>query len=98
MMEIFETIREYLSSQNFFQFVSDPLVILALISISILAVIFRWKWVLVTLLLGGGSLAIIRYTNFSPVDGSVDPTLVTFIAGSVVIAVAIIYLIFIRSD
>jgi hypothetical protein len=93
-----EIINSYLTSQSFFQFASDPKVLFGLIIVFVIAVIFRWKWVLVTLLFCGGSLAIIRYTNFRPVDGSVDPTLVSFIVGSVVITIAIIYLVFIRSD
>ncbi|NIO16020.1 MAG: hypothetical protein GTN70_03310 [Deltaproteobacteria bacterium] len=98
MIDKLEILNAYLSSETFFQFASDPLVIIGIIILFVLAVIFRWKWVLVTLLFCGGSLAIIRYTNFKPVDGSVDPTLVSFVVGFVVITVAIIYLVFIRSD
>ncbi len=98
MIDKLEIAAAYLSSESFFQFASDPLVFIGIIILFVLAVIFRWKWVLVILLFCGGSLAIIRYTNFKPVDGSVDPTLVSFVVGSVVITVAIIYLVFIRSD
>lgn len=98
MHDKLEIINSYLSSQNFFQLAYNPKVFIVILVIFLFAVIFRWKWVLVILLLSGGSLAIIRHTNFKPVDGSVDPTLISFVASSVVITIAIIYLVFIRSD
>jgi hypothetical protein len=98
MLDKLEIINIYLSSQNFSQLAYNPKVIITILVIFLFAVIFRWKWVLVILLLSGGSLAIIRYTNFKPVDGSVDPTLISFVASSVIITIAIIYLVFIRSD
>lgn len=98
MVEKLDMLNSYLTSQSFFQLVSDPKILFGLVIVFVLAVIFRWKWVLAILLFCGGSLAIIRYTKFKPVDGSVDPTLVSFIVWSVVISIAIIYLFFIRSD
>lgn len=98
MIAKMEMLIAYVTSKNFMAFASDTRVILALAIVFIMAILFRWKWVLVFLLLGGGMMAIIRYTSFQPIDGSVDPTLLGFILSSILITVAIIYLVFIRSD
>ncbi|HZL97412.1 MAG TPA: hypothetical protein VFB91_01735, partial [Terriglobales bacterium] len=63
----------------------------------VLAVLFRWKYVLIFLFAIGATMTVLRYTGGG---GSseivVDRNMMLFIGGTIVIAVVLIYFIFIR--
>ena len=90
-------ILEFLSSASIMELAADPRVLLAAAVLFVLAVLFRWKYVLLFLFGIGGTMAVIRYTH--PGKGaSIDDNLILFSAGTLAVAVVLIYFLFIRGD
>ncbi|RMG61512.1 MAG: hypothetical protein D6713_00260 [Deltaproteobacteria bacterium] len=98
MTDIIARVLDFLSTGNIIDLASNKWVLAGVGAVVILSVIFRWKWVLGLLLISGISLAILRYTQFRPVEGEVDPSLLIFVGGSLLIGGVLIYLFFISSD
>ena len=91
-------ILDFLTSARIMDLAGDPKVLFVAAVIFILAVLFRWKYTALLLLGIGGTIAVIRYTNASGGDFSLDKNLVAFAGGILVVAVVLIYFLFIRGD
>jgi hypothetical protein len=91
-------ILDFLTNSRITELAADPRVLFAAGVVFVLAVLFRWKYVLLFLFGIGAILAVIRYTNVATGDTSIDRNLVTFSVGTLVVAVVLIYFIFIRGD
>ncbi len=91
-------ILDFLTNSRISELAADPRVLFATGVVFVLAILFRWKYVLLFLFGIGATLAVIHYTNVAGGDASIDRNLVTFSVGTMVVAVVLIYFIFIRGD
>ena len=92
-----DQILEYLTSRTLAEMAADPRILFGTVVIFVLAVLFRWKYVLLFLFAIGATMAVLRYTGGG---GSselvVDRSMMMFIGGTIVIALVLIYFLFIR--
>ncbi len=94
-----DQILEFLSSKNMAEMASDPRVLLGTGVVFVLAVLFRWKYMLLFLFAVGATLTVVRYTGGAgSAETIVDRNLMLFVGGTLVIAVVLIYFLFIRGD
>ena len=90
-------ILESLSNANIMEWAQDIRVLIAAGVLFLLAVYFRWKYILVLLVAFGGTITVLHYTNIQ--DGAtIDNSLIYFGVGTGLVAVVMIYMLFIQSD
>ncbi len=92
-----DQIIDFLTSKSLAEMAADPRVLFGTAVIFVLAVLFRWKYVLLFLFAIGATMTVLRYTGGG---GSselvVDRSMLLFIGGTIVIAIVLIYFLFIR--
>ena len=92
-----DQIVEFLTNKSIAEMAADPRVLFVTAVVFVLAVLFRWKYVLLFLFAIGATMTVLRYTGGG---GSseivVDRNMMLFVGGTIVIAVVLIYFIFIR--
>ena len=92
-----DQIIDFLTSKSLAEMAADPRVLFGTVVVFILAVLFRWKYVLLFLFAIGATMAVLRYSGEG---GSseiiVDRSMMLFIGGTIVIALVLIYFLFIR--
>lgn len=92
-----DQILEFLTSKTLAEMAADPRVLFGTVVVFVLAVLFRWKYVLLFLFAIGATMTVLRYTGGG---GSseivVDRNMMLFIGGTIVIAIVLIYFVFIR--
>jgi hypothetical protein len=87
----------FLTSTSLTEMAADPRVLFGTVVLFVLAVMFRWKYVLLFLFAIGATLAVLRYTGGGgSSDLIVDRSMILFIGGTIVIAIVLIYFLFIR--
>jgi len=92
-----DQILEFLTSKSLVEMAADPRVLFGTVVVFILAVLFRWKYVLLFLFAIGATMTVLRYTGGGgSSDIIVDRNMMLFIGGTVVIAIVLIYFVFIR--
>ncbi len=89
---------DFLTNAKIMELAGDPRVLFGAGLLFVLAVLFRWKFVLLLLFATAGTLAVIRYANLEGGQATLDQNLVTFGVGTLIVAVVLIYFLFIRSD
>ncbi|MBI5905928.1 MAG: hypothetical protein HZB86_10370 [Deltaproteobacteria bacterium] len=93
-----DQILEFLTSASIFELASDSRVLFGTAVVFVLAVLFRWKYVLLFLFGIGATFAVMRYANVAEGAGTLDRNLVIFSGGTLVVAGVLIYYLFIRGD
>jgi hypothetical protein len=93
-----DEILRYLTNAKIMELANDTRVLFAVGALFVLAVLFRWKYILLLLFAISATLAVIRYANLETGEASLDRSLVTFGVGTLVVAGVLIYFLFIRSD
>ncbi|MHB1025807.1 MAG: hypothetical protein ACYC24_08900 [Desulfobacteria bacterium] len=92
-----DQIIDFLTSKTLAEMAADPRVLFGTGVIFVLAVLFRWKYVLIFLFAIGATMTVLRYTGGGgSSDIVVDRNMMLFIGGTIVIAVVLIYFLFIR--
>ena len=92
-----DQIIEFLASKTLAEMAADPRVLFGTAVVFVLAVLFRWKYVLLFLFAIGATITVLRYTGGGGAsDTIVDRNMLLFIGGTIVIAVVLIYFVFIR--
>lgn len=92
-----DQIIEFLTSKTLAEMAADPRVLFATGVIFVLAVLFRWKYVLLFLFAIGATMTVLRYTGGGGTSETiVDRSMMMFIGGTIVIAIVLIYFLFIR--
>ena len=92
-----DQILEFLTSKTLAEMAADPRVLFGTAVIFVLAVLFRWKYVLLFLFAIGATMTVLRYTGGGGTsDTIVDRNMMLFIGGTIVIAIVLIYFVFIR--
>jgi hypothetical protein len=92
-----DQILEFLASKTLVEMAADPRVLFAAVVVFVLAVLFRWKYVLLFLFAVGATMTVLRYTGGGGTSETiVDRNMMLFIGGTIVIAIVLIYFLFIR--
>ena len=92
-----DQIIDFLTSKSLAEMAADPRILFGTVVIFVLAVLFRWKYVLLFLFAIGATMTVLRYTGGGGAsDNIVDRNMLLFIGGTIVIAIVLIYFIFIR--
>ena len=92
-----DQILEFLTSKSLAEMAADPRVLFGTAVIFVMAVLFRWKYVLLFLFAIGATMTVLRYTGGGGTsDIVVDRSMMLFIGGTIVIAIVLIYFVFIR--
>jgi len=92
-----DQIIDFFTSKSVAEMAADPRVLFGTAVVFVLAVLFRWKYVLLFLFAIGATMTVLRYTGGEGTsDIVVDRSMVLFIGGTIVIAVVLIYFLFIR--
>lgn len=92
-----DQILEFLASKTLAEMAADPRVLFGTVVIFVLAVLFRWKYVLLFLFAIGATMTVLRYTGGGGTSEMiVDRSMLLFIGGTIVIAIVLIYFVFIR--
>jgi hypothetical protein len=92
-----DQILEFLASKTLVEMAADPRVLFAAVVVFVLAVLFRWKYVLLFLFAIGATMAVLRYTGGGGTSETiVDRNMILFVGGTIVIAIVLIYFVFIR--
>ena len=87
----------FLTSKSLAEMAADPRVLFGTAVVFVLAVLFRWKYVLLFLFAIGATITVLRYTTGGgSSDIVVDRNMMLVIGGTIVIAVVLIYFVFIR--
>jgi hypothetical protein len=88
---------EFLTNKTLTEMAADPRIIFGTVVVFVLAVLFRWKYVLLFLFGIGATMAVLRYTaGGGTSDIVVDKNMLLFLGGTIVISVVLIYFLFIR--
>ncbi len=88
----------FLTSAKIMDLATDPRVLLLIAMVFVIAVLMRWKLVLLLLFAVGGIFAVVRYTHPAAGGGAVDRQMLFFIGGILAVAVVLIYFLFIKGD
>jgi len=92
-----DRIIEFFTSKSIAQMAADPRVLFVVAAVFVLAILFRWKYVLLFLFAIGATMIVLRFTGGEgSSDIVVDRNMMLFIGGTIVIAIALIYFLFIR--
>ena len=92
-----DQILEFLTSKSLVEMAADPRVLFGTAVVFVLAVLFRWKYVLLFLFAVGATMTVLRYTGGGGTSETiVDRNMMLFIGGTIVIAIVLIYFAFIR--
>lgn len=89
---------DYMTSAKAMELATDPKILFLAAVIFVGAILTRSKFVLLLLFALGGILAVIRYSNVSTGAAIMDKQMLTFVGGSLAVAVVLIYFLFIRGD
>lgn len=93
-----EQVLEFLTSKSLAEMAADPRILFGTGVLFVLAILFRWKYVLLFLFAIGATMAVLRYTGGGSAETIVDRNMLVFVGGTLVIAVVLIYFLFIRGD
>jgi hypothetical protein len=92
-----DPIIDFLTSKSLVEMASDPRVLFGTAVVFVLAVLFRWKYVLLFLFAIGATMTVLKYTGGGGTSEIVvDRGMMLFIGGTIVIAIVLIYFLFIR--
>jgi len=92
-----DRIIEFLTSKSLAEMAADPRLLFGTAVLFVLAVLFRWKFVLLFLFAIGAMMVVLRYTaGGGGSETIVDRNMILFIGGTIVIAIVLIYFVFIR--
>ena len=93
-----DQIIDFLTSKSLAEMAADSRVLFGTLVLFVLAVLFRWKFVLLFLFAIGATMTVLKYTGGGggASETIVDQSMMLFIGGTVVIAVVLIYFVFIR--
>lgn len=92
-----DQIIEFFTNKSLTEMAADPRVLFIAVAVFVLAVMFRWKYVLLFLFAVGATMTVLRYTGGGGASETiVDRNMILFIGGTIVIAIVLIYFIFIR--
>jgi hypothetical protein len=92
-----DQIIDFLTNKSIAEMAADPRVQFGTAVLFVVAVLLRWKYVILFLFAIGATMVVMKYTGGGgPSEIIVDRGMMLFIGGTIVIAVVLIYYLFIR--
>jgi hypothetical protein len=88
----------FLTNANILELAADPWVLFLAFVLAVVAVLLRWRFVLLLLCGVGGILTVLRYSHLRGGGNPLDQDLLVFALGTFLIAALLIYFLFIRGD
>lgn len=89
---------DFLVSTRVMELATDKRILFAAGVLFLVAVLMRWKAVILSLFGVGAILAIARYSGLSEGNTAMDRNMVIFSVGTLVVGVVLIYFLFIKGD
>lgn len=87
---------EFIASINLAKLAADPRVLVAAAVLAVVAVIMRWKFVILLVFGSCAMLAVARYANMR--DAALDTNIFVFVGGAVAVGFVLIYFLFIKGE
>ena len=92
-----DRIIEFFTIKSLAEMSADPRALFIAAIVFVLAVLFRWKYVLLFLFAIAATMTVLRYTEGGGASEIiVDRNMMLFIGGTIVIGIVLIYFVFIR--
>jgi hypothetical protein len=89
---------DFLVSARVMELAADPAVLIVCGIVFLVAVVLRWKHVLLFMFGTGALLAVARYSRLSEGYALVDRNMLVFAVGTLLVGVVLIYFLFIKGD
>ncbi len=93
-----QEIVRFLVEANIMDLATDPRALFFALALFVVAVLMRWKSVLIVLLGLGGILTVAHYSRLQASGNQLDTDLLIFALGTILVAGVLIYFLFIRGD
>lgn len=87
---------EFIADLNIADLAADPTVLVVTAAVAVIAVIMRWKVVLLAIFGVGAILAVARYADLG--EAALDTRMYIFVGGTIAVGFVLIYFLFIRGD
>lgn len=87
---------EFIASVDIAGLAADPRVLVAVAVLAVVAVLMRWKFVILLIFGIGAILAVARYSNLG--EAALDTRMYIFVGGAIAVAFVLIYFLFIKGD
>jgi len=87
---------DFIAGIDIAKLAADPRVLVATAIVAVIAVIMRWKFVILLIFGIGAILAVARYSDLG--EAALDTRMYIFVGGAVAVGVVLIYFLFIKGD
>ena len=87
---------EFMANLKIAKLAADPRVLVATAALAVLAVIMRWKYVILLIFGVAATLAVARYADLN--EAALDMKMFIFVGGTIAVGFALVYFLFIRGD
>ena len=87
---------DFIANIDLAKLAADPRVLVATAIVAVIAVIMRWKFVILLIFGIGAILAVARYSDLG--EAALDTRMYIFVGGAVAVGVVLIYFLFIKGD
>ena len=87
---------EFISSVDISKLAADPKIVVATAVVFVVAVVMRWKLVMLLIFGVCAIMAVARYANLG--EAALDTQMFIFVGGTAVVGFVLIYFLFIRGD
>lgn len=87
---------EFIASVDLAKLAADPTVLVVTASVAVIAIIMRWKFVMLLIFGVGALLAVARYSDLG--EAALDMRMYLFVGGTIAVGFVLIYFVFIKGD
>lgn len=87
---------EFIASVDFAKLAADPRVLVATAVVAVVAVIMRWKLVMLFIFGIAAVMAVARFANLR--EAALDTQMIVFVGGMIAVGIVLIYFLFIKGD
>ena len=87
---------EFIASVDLAKLAADPTVLVVTAAVAVIAIIMRWKFVMLLIFGIGAILAVARYSDLG--EAALDTRMYLFVAGTIAVGFVLIYFLFIKGD
>lgn len=87
---------EFIASLNIAKLAADPTVLVVTAAVAVIAIIMRWKLVLLVIFGIGALLAVAHYSDLG--EAALDMRMYLFVGGTIAVGFVLIYFLFIKGD
>lgn len=87
---------DFIARVDIAKLAADPTVLLVTAAVAVVAILMRWKFVILLIFGIGALLAVARYSNLG--EAALDTRMYIFVGGTIVVGFVLIYFLFIKGD